>query len=654
MKKILILLLLPLIGFSQQSRPVLINEINSKIYDNSTHKITGSILNGVLQDIVNSDLNKTTDPYLFSTGYGLKFSSGVVSLDSTSGSIGGSRPATEYYVGSHSSTPLTFNSPLSVTSNTVSISQSNGSVPGYLGVSDFNNFNGKFTLPSLTSGSILFSNGSTISQNNANLFWDNSTDFEGIGTNTPSDKLHIYTSTSDYRGVTIQGDLPLIQFKNLAGTADHQIGRIFNGSFYFQASGASGVDRWVYYSKTNNDEFFTIDAASNRADLIANTYATVGSQLQNSGSMRFRSGYWNGSQNMYNTPDEIKQVALTTSPTTRFDLGANIHSLSNGNVGIGIPAPTTELHVKGDLGFLWENAAANSGFLTTATNFNWFNNVGASFQADGAGHVWTDGTSFFEADASDNTWTDGTSLFEAATGGITYYDGNGGSFRAGSGNGTSWTGTENSFTTNTSLIGGNIVNGIIVVASGTLTLTMPTATDIQAASPSAIKAGTVLHFIVQNSASGGTCTLALNTGIVQDATSSINELTISNNANNGTSHFELVFISTTKAILKRLTYDNSPVSGTSNYKHTIFTPTTGGTVSLINNQYNIINPAGALLTLTVNLPSSPVNNDVVYIKFTQNVTTVTYGNGTVVDGITAPTAGGLTVLTYDSGTTSWY
>src|SRR5882762_2064075 len=27
------------------------------------------------------------------------------------------------------------------------------------------------------------------------------------------------------------------------------------------------------------------------------------------------------------------------------------------------------------------------------------------------------------------------------------------------------------------------------------------------------------------------------------------------------------------------------------YQHTIFTPTTGGTVALVNNQYNIINPA---------------------------------------------------------------
>jgi len=90
------------------------------------------------------------------------------------------------------------------------------------------------------------------------------------------------------------------------------------------------------------------------------------------------------------------------------------------------------------------------------------------------------------------------------------------------------------------------------------------------------------------------------------------------------------------------------------YQHSIFIPTTGGTVNLVNGQYNIINPAGALLALTLNLPSSPANNDTVYIKFTQNITTVTYANGTVVDGITAPTAGGLTILVYDSGTTSWY
>lgn len=98
----------------------------------------------------------------------------------------------------------------------------------------------------------------------------------------------------------------------------------------------------------------------------------------------------------------------------------------------------------------------------------------------------------------------------------------------------------------------------------------------------------------------------------------------------------------------------SGTGGVSNYTHTIFTPTTGGTVALTNNQYNIINPAGALLALTVNLPSTPSNNDVVYIKFTQTVSTVTYGNGTVVDGITAPTVGGSYTYVFDSVNNSWY
>ena len=90
------------------------------------------------------------------------------------------------------------------------------------------------------------------------------------------------------------------------------------------------------------------------------------------------------------------------------------------------------------------------------------------------------------------------------------------------------------------------------------------------------------------------------------------------------------------------------------YNHTIFTPSNAGTVNLVVGQYNIINPSGSLTSLTVNLPSSPANNDVVYIKYTQAITTVTYGNGTVVDGITTPSVGGLVVLTYDATTTSWY
>jgi hypothetical protein len=48
-----------------------------------------------------------------------------------------------------------------------------------------------FNLPSLTSGSVLFSNGTTIAQNNANFFWNNANNRLGIGTTTPSYALHV-------------------------------------------------------------------------------------------------------------------------------------------------------------------------------------------------------------------------------------------------------------------------------------------------------------------------------------------------------------------------------------------------------------------------------------------------------------------------------
>lgn len=50
---------------------------------------------------------------------------------------------------------------------------------------------GTFTLPTLTSGSVLFSDGTTISQDNANFFWDNTNKRLGIGTISPANPLHV-------------------------------------------------------------------------------------------------------------------------------------------------------------------------------------------------------------------------------------------------------------------------------------------------------------------------------------------------------------------------------------------------------------------------------------------------------------------------------
>ena len=111
--------------------------------------------------------------------------------------------------------------------------------------------------------------------------------------------------------------------------------------------------------------------------------------------------------------------------------------------------------------------------------------------------------------------------------------------------------------------------------------------------------------------------------------------------------------------IRKITWQNKngtvAYKGEISYNHTIFTPTTGQTVNIVNEQYNIVNPSGALLALTINLPPTPSDSDTVYIKYTQSVSTVNYTGGTVVGGLTSATGGTApTILVYDGGTNKWY
>jgi hypothetical protein len=77
------------------------------------------------------------------------------------------------------------------TTGTIGITQATTSTDGYLSSTDWNTFNSKFNLPTLTSGSVLFSNGTTITQNNAQFFWDNTNNRLGIGKTNPGVKLDV-------------------------------------------------------------------------------------------------------------------------------------------------------------------------------------------------------------------------------------------------------------------------------------------------------------------------------------------------------------------------------------------------------------------------------------------------------------------------------
>lgn len=88
-----------------------------------------------------------------------------------------------------------------------------------------------------------------------------------------------------------------------------------------------------------------------------------------------------------------------------------------------------------------------------------------------------------------------------------------------------------------------------------------------------------------------------------------------------------------------------------------FTPVTAGTVTLSNTvSHNIIDPAGTLAALTINMPPTPIDGQVVDIRISQVITALTVsGNGNSVKGNPTTAAVGSSFSgIYKISNTTWY
>ena len=135
-------------------------------------------------------------------------------------------------------------------------------------------------ITSATQGSILFAGTSgVLAQNNANFFWDDSTNRLGIGTATPAAALHV-AGTSTIFG-TGEGATPsAFTLRGAAATGSNIIG----GNFIFDASngtGSSGSGDFIFRTAGPlTTPVVTLDASSHNSNTTGTTLAwshTVGS-----------------------------------------------------------------------------------------------------------------------------------------------------------------------------------------------------------------------------------------------------------------------------------------------------------------------------------------------------------------------------------------
>lgn len=107
------------------------------------------------------------------------------------------------------------------------------------GVPTWQAASGGYTLPSLSTGSVIFKGSSDLSQNNTQLYWDNTNERLGVGTNAPGYKLDIQEETTTLRlhGLT---SYPLMKFaSNGVPNGAEMYQNNSNGMFFFNANSST-------------------------------------------------------------------------------------------------------------------------------------------------------------------------------------------------------------------------------------------------------------------------------------------------------------------------------------------------------------------------------------------------------------------------------
>lgn len=300
------------------------------------------------------------------------------------------------------------------------------------------------TVPTLTAGSIPFSNGTTLAQDNNNLFWDNANKRLGLVTKTPLRSLHVVgvtpvlSNVNAYNGAIIENS-DNVQLVLATGANKEAV-------LSFGDPGNNNIGQ-IAYSNTTDSMRFKVNNID-RLTITSNGYAGFGTTPSTplhakapagvNNVTRFESqtaSNWNqfvstagtGEYGIWNDRFYFQNISTTGgigfygSNVNRVDLA--IATSGNVGVGTGSSGPTETLQV----GTANENATNRKALLFGVGGYA---SPGAfGINSNGDKIIFYKGADYdgrFGVSAGAEVWTKSVSSLGGAFGSLSYYTGNAG------------------------------------------------------------------------------------------------------------------------------------------------------------------------------------------------------------------------------------